>query len=241
MTDTGIDPEMGDPAYDSPGARGARDAATRPQEGRRRRRRDGRGLGRRRVRDGDSSRHRTPRSRSASSSWPCRATSPTRCRPTTCCAPGSPHKARSKASDEVVERLTQVMEEFEHRRPGHGLHPRPDRDAVRGRGRPGRQGREGHRAVQEHRLRRRLGRRADPLADPRQVRDRHRDPQPRQGDRLARRRAPVRHRPLRPPPAGGRARQGRRGRLRGRQPGEDAAPAGRRRHRARASRASSTR
>ena len=69
--------------------------------------------------------------------------------------------------------------------------------------------------------------------DPRQVRDRHRDPQRRQGDRHPRRRAALRQRPQRPPPDGGRARQGRRGRLRGRQPGEDAAPAGRRRHRLR--------
>ena len=89
-----------------------------------------------------------------------------------------------------------------HRRPGHRLHPRPDGDPLRGRARPRGQGREGHRAVQEHRLRRRLGRRADPLADPRQVGDRHRDPQRRQGDRLPRRRAPLRQRPQRPPPDG---------------------------------------
>ena len=46
---------------------------------------------------------------------------------------------------------------------------------------------------------------------------------------------------VRPPPDGGRARQGRRGRLRRRQPGEDAAPAGGRRHRLRQVVASSTR
>ena len=128
-----------------------------------------------------------------------------------------------------------------HRRPGHRLHPGPDGHPLRGRARPRGQGREGHRALEEHRVRRRLGRRADPQPDPRQVRDRHRDPEHRQGDRLPRRRAPVQHRPLRPPPDGGRARQGRRGRLRGRQPGEDAAPAGRRRHRLRQVDASSTR
>ena len=116
--------------------------------------------------------------------------------------PGSPHKARSKASDAVVERLTQVLERVQHRRPGHRLHPRPDRHPLRGRARAGGQGREGHRAVQEHRLRRRLGRRPDPQPDPRQVRDRHRDPQRRQGDRLPGRRAALGHGPRRPPPDG---------------------------------------
>ena len=92
-----------------------------------------------------------------------------------------------------------------HRRAGHRLHPGPDRHPLRGRARPRGQGREGHRALQEHRVRRGLGRRAHPQPDPGQVRDRHRDPERRQGDRLARRRAPVEHRPLRPPPDGGRA------------------------------------
>ena len=116
--------------------------------------------------------------------------------------PGSVHKARSKASDAVVDRLTAGARGVRHRRPGHRLHPRPDGHPLRGRARPRGQGREGHRAVQEHRLRRRLGRRPDPQPDPRQVRDRHRDPQHRQGDRLPRRRAAVRQRPQRPPPDG---------------------------------------
>ena len=60
--------------------------------------------------------------------------------------PGSVHKARSKASDDVVGRLTQVLERVRHRRPGHRLHPRPDGHPLRGRARPRRQGREGHRA-----------------------------------------------------------------------------------------------
>ncbi len=120
-----------------------------------------------------------------------------------------------------------------HRRPGHRLHPRADGDALHRRARPGRQGREDHRHPEEHRLRGGLGRPADPLAHPRQVRGRHRDPQLRQGDRLPRRRPPLGQRPQRPPPDGRRARQGRGGRLRGRQPRQDAAPARRRRHRLR--------
>ena len=58
-------------------------------------------------------------------------------------------------------------------------------------------------------------------------------PNSRSGDRDARRRAALQRRAARPPPDAGRARQGRRGRLRGRQPGEDAAPAGGRRDRCR--------
>ena len=119
------------------------------------------------------------------------------------------------------------------RRPDHRLHPRSDGDPLRGRARPRGQGREGHGAEPQHRLRRRLGRRPHPVADPRQVRDRRRDPERRRRDRLPRRRPPLAAGPQRPPPAHRRPRQGRRGRLRGRQPGEDAAPAGRRRHRLR--------
>ena len=78
--------------------------------------------------------------------------------------PGSVHKARSKASDAVVERLMQVMDEFGIDADRHRLHPRPDGHPLRGRARPRGQGREGHRALQEHRVRRRLGRRADPVA-----------------------------------------------------------------------------
>ena len=118
-----------------------------------------------------------------------------------------------------------------HRRPGHGFQPRPDGHAVRGRARPGRQGRAGHGAVEEHRLRRGQRRRPDPVADPGQVRHRHRDPERRPRDGVARRRAALAGgAPQRAPDADGR-RQGRRGRLRGGQPREDAAPARRGRHR----------
>ena len=111
-------PRHGGPGVRLPGARGPRGQEA-PQEGRRRRR------PRRRPtawppcpastspsRRATSSRRRTRRCRRASSSSRCPATSPTRCRPTRCSSPGSVHKARSKASDAVVDRLTQVMEEF---------------------------------------------------------------------------------------------------------------------------------
>ena len=83
------------------------------------------------------------------------------------------------------ERLRAVRD----RRPGHRLHPRADGHPLRGRARPGHQGRARHRPLQEHRVCRRLRRRAHPHADPRQVRDRHRDPQHRPRDGLPRRRA----------------------------------------------------
>ena len=63
-----------------------------------------------------------------------------------CSSQGSPHKTRSKANDRVVEALTGVLEQFDDRCPGHRLHPRPDGHPLRGRARPGGQGRAGHRA-----------------------------------------------------------------------------------------------
>ena len=56
----------------------------------------------------------------------------------------------------------------------HGRAPRPDGHDVRGRGRRRHEGQQGAVAVQRHRLRAGHARRADPGADPRQVRDRHR-------------------------------------------------------------------
>ena len=69
------------------------------------------------------------------------------------------------------------------RRQGHRVLPRPDGDPLRDRAGAGHQGRARHGAVQEHLLRRGQLRRAHPLADPGQVRDRHRDPEhgPRDG------------------------------------------------------------
>ena len=57
-------------------------------------------------------RRRTPRCPCGWSSWRCPAMSPTRCRPATL-RQGSPHRARSAASDQVVEALTEVLDQFE--------------------------------------------------------------------------------------------------------------------------------
>ena len=100
------------------------------------------------------------------------------------------------------------------RRAGDRLHARADSDPLRGRARPRRQGRAGHRTVQEHRVRGRQRRRADPEPDPGQVGHRHRDPELRPGAGQPRRRAARQGREQRPPPDGGRPRQGRRGRVR---------------------------
>ena len=129
-----------------------------------------------------------------------------------------------------------------HRRPGHRLHAGPDRDPLRGRARPRGQGRAGHRTEQEHRVRRRQRRRPHPLArSPASPRSASRSPTSTRRSSAsatccARRSARNDHHPML---VG--ARQGRRGRLRRRQPREDAAPAGRRRHRLRQVAASSTR
>ena len=110
------------------------------------------------------------------------ATSRTRCPRSTCWSGAGPGKTRSAANDAVVESLTNVFTEFKVDAAGHRLHPRPDGHPVRGRARPGREGRADHGADQEHRLRRGQPGRADHQPDPGQVRGRHRDPQQRPRD-----------------------------------------------------------
>ena len=141
-------------------------------------------------------------------------------------APGTPAKARSAANDRVVEALTGVLESVRDRRARHGFQPRPDGHPIRGRARHGGEGRAGDRAQQEHRVRGGERRRPDPVADPRQVRHRHRDPERGPRDRVPRRRPAQPGGPQARAPDGDRRGQGRGGRLRPRQPREDAAPAG---------------
>ncbi len=147
--------------------------------------------------------------------------------------PGSAHKATSAASDAVVERLTEVLDQFaiDAQITGYTRGPTVTRYEV-----------ELGPAVKVEKVTALSRNIAYAVAsadvrilspDPRQVGDRRRDPEHRRRDRVPRRRAALAAGAQRPPPADGRSRQGRRGRLRGRQPGEDAAPAGGRRHRLR--------
>ena len=106
--------------------------------------------------------------------------------------PSSPAPCTRRAARRTTpssRRSTDGARPVRDRRPGHRLHPRADGHPLRGRARPRRQGRAGHRAVQEHRVRRRERRRADPEPDPGQVGHRHRDPQHRPGAGQPRRRA----------------------------------------------------
>ena len=85
----------------------------------------------------------------------------------------------------------------QHRRRRHRLHPRPDGHPLRGRARPGGQGREDHRADPEPGLRGRQRQHPHPGADPRQVRGRHRGAQHRPRDGQPRRRPALAARPSR--------------------------------------------
>ena len=99
---------------------------------------------------------------------------------------GSPHKARSKASDGVVDRLTQVLDEFSIDAAVTGYTRGPTVTRYEVELGPGVKVEKITNIQQQHRLRRGVGRRADPQPHPRQVRGRRRDPQPGQGDRLPR-------------------------------------------------------
>ena len=174
----------------------------------------------------------TRRCRSGSSSCCCPATSPTPCRRPTRCSEGSPHKARSKASDAVVESLTEVLEQFDIDAQVTGFTRGPTVTRYEVELGQRRQGRAGHRALaRTSRTPSRAPTSGSSRRSPASPRSASRSRTPTSevvslGDVM---RSPVR--PQRPPPDAGGAGQGRRGRLRRREPREDAAPAGGRRHR----------
>ena len=85
--------------------------------------------------------------RSGSSSSRSPATSPTTCRPATLLTPGAAHKARTQGQRRGHRGADRGVRPVRRRRAGHRLHPRPDRHALRGRARPGGQGRADHRAA----------------------------------------------------------------------------------------------
>ena len=183
----------------------------------------------------------TPRCRHGSSSSRSPGTSPTPC-PTRPSSSRAPAQGAQRGQRRGRRRAHQRPRPVRDRRPGHRLHPRAHGHPLRGRARPRHQGRAGHRAVQEHRVCRRLAPTCASSARSRASRrSASRSPTPTGrtvslGDVLrsqiaAQQRAPDGH---------GR-RQGRRGRLRHRQPREDAPPARRRRHRLGQVVASSTR
>ena len=89
---------------------------------------------------------------------------------------GQPHAVRTPANDRVIRELTSVPA-VQRRRESRRLPARPVRHPVRGRARRGRQGREGHEPAAQHRLRGGQLRCAHPLADPRKIGDRHRNPE----------------------------------------------------------------
>ena len=108
---------------------------------------------------GDVVRHRC-----APSSRRSPATSSTSCPIRPILKPGSVPKARSQATDAVVGRLTEVLRQFEIDATVTGYTRGPTVTRYEVELGNGRQGREGHRAGQEHRLRGGVRRRPDPVA-----------------------------------------------------------------------------
>ena len=119
-----IDPLMGDPAYDSPvleerevKKRRRKKPVEEPVDDTRTRPRSTRSSWRRtsrwsRTRATSSSRRRTRRCPSASSSSRCPATWSTTCPATTCSSPARRTRRSPRPATPIVDRLTQVMEEF---------------------------------------------------------------------------------------------------------------------------------
>ena len=101
-----------------------------------------------------------------------------------------PHDAQGRYGTQGAQCLQRPRRGFPDRRPdpvrdrrtGHRLHAWADGHALRGGARPEREGRAGDGADEEHRLRGGDVRHPDPVADPGQERDRHRDPQHRPRD-----------------------------------------------------------
>ena len=144
-------------------------------------------------------------------------------------AAGAPAKARSAANDDVVARDHERARPVPGRRAGHRLLARTDRDPVRDRGRPGRQGR----------ARSPRSRTTSPTRSPRtrcassrrsraRARSASRSPTPTARSSRSATCCARRGRAERDAPHDDRRRQGRRRRLRRREPREDAAPARRR-------------
>ena len=115
--------------------------------------------------------------------------------------------------------------------PAGGRHRGPERDPLRTGAGPGRQGAKGHRPATRHRLRPGRGRRPADRPDPGALGHRRRGAQPPAPDRGPGRHPGVARSRRRPPPPGGRRRPGHRRAPGAGQPGRDAPPAHRRRHR----------
>ena len=146
---------------------------------------------RRRVRRGADDRRGAP-----TTAAPRQPPAPTACPPDHALAAGSPPKAKTRGERaRSSPSITGVLDQFKVDARATGLH----RAARRSRGTRSSSARASRSRrsprSQEPLLRGRLERGAHPVADPRQERDRRRDPERGQGDRQPRRRAPLAARP----------------------------------------------